>query len=79
MRHQPAQTLFLLQRTQRCICFACPFFSLFTQSGSAMKLAAHGGALDTSIEKLLLPKSGSLSRPPRKWGDRYTDALRCRT
>ena len=55
MCHQPAQT-FLVAAETAVDLFRLPVFQLVHPIRVCQKLAAHGGALDTSIEKLLLHK-----------------------
>ena len=55
MCHQPAQTLFVAADAAVYL-FCLPVFQLVHPIRVCQKLAAHGGALDTSIEKLLLHK-----------------------
>ena len=56
MYHQPAQTLFVAADAAVYL-FCLPVFQLVHPIRVCHKLAAHGGALDMSIEKLLLHKS----------------------
>ena len=55
MCHQPTQTLFVAADAAVYL-FCLPVFQLVHPIRVCQKLAAHGGALDTSIEKLLLHK-----------------------
>ena len=55
MCRQPAQTLLVAAETAVDL-FRLPVFQLVHPIRVCQKLAAHGGALDTSIEKLLLHK-----------------------
>ena len=55
MCHQPAQTLLVAAETAVDL-FRLPVFQLVHPIRVCQKLAAHGGALDMSIEKLLLHK-----------------------
>ena len=55
MCHQPAQTLLVAAETAVDL-FRLSVFQLVHPIRVCQKLAAHGGALDTSIEKLLLHK-----------------------
>ena len=55
MCHQPAQTFFVAADAAVYL-FCLPIFQLVHPIWVCQKLAAHGGALDMSIEKLLLHK-----------------------
>ena len=55
MCHQPAQTFFVAADAAVYL-FCLPIFQLVHPIWVYQKLAAHGGALDMSIEKLLLHK-----------------------
>ena len=55
MYHQPAQTFFVAADAAVYL-FCLPIFQLVHPIWVCQKLAAHGGALDMSIEKLLLHK-----------------------
>ena len=55
MCHQPAQTLLVAAETAVDL-FRLPVFQLVHPIRVCQKLAAHGGALDASVEKLLLHK-----------------------
>ena len=55
MCHQPTQTLFVAADTAVDLC-RLSIFQFVHQVRVSQKRTAHGGALDTSIEKLLLHK-----------------------
>ena len=55
MCHQPAQTLFVAADAAVYL-FCLPVFQLVHPIRVCKKLTAHGGALDASVEKLLLHK-----------------------
>ena len=55
MYHQAAKTLFVAANVAMDLRFL-PVFQFFDSRRVCQKLAAHGGALDMSIEKLLLHK-----------------------
>ena len=66
---------FLLQRTQRWICSACPFFSLFTQSGSARSWRLMAAHWMRPLASCCSTRSGSFRPPTPQMGR----SVYCRT